>query len=544
MLDDEGRGRHAFRHHAKDDPGYCGLAASQRNVISVTGACLLTRRDTFDALDGFDEEHVIINNDVDFCLRAWRSGLLSVFTPYARLIHHEMISRSLLGEQFGAQKFTAAWGELIARGDPYFNPNLSRNSESFEIEREPVEAVHAGHPLFARESIHRILVLKLDHIGDCLTAIPAVRRLKQLFPAARITVAAGRSTLPVWQPLPEVDEIIEFNFFHARSGLGTVAVADEAMARFAAQLRRGRFDLAVDLRKQPDTRHILEQCGARLRAGYDSQGRFPWLDVALEWDEDVGLRAKRSHVADDLRCLVEAIATQSDRSRQVLAPPAPRRPASARARALLAQTAPFVCIHPAAGSEMRQWPASHFGQLIDLLLDSGKVRVVLIGGPDERSFAEAVLANVASSIRSSVPSGASSGASSSGALVDLVGQLDLSELPSVLSRALLFIGNNSGPQHWAAALGIPTVGIHSGVVDAREWGPLGPRAVALRRRMSCSPCFIERRDDCPRQLACLTGLKPIDVFRRCRAFLPTAEGRRGKGGIAPSTVDATVREIA
>ena len=87
-----GAGRHSFRFLAEDDPGYFGLALTQRNVIAVTGACMLIRRDTFDRIGGFDEAHEVVNNDVDCCLRVWRAGLNVVYTPYAQLIHHELAS--------------------------------------------------------------------------------------------------------------------------------------------------------------------------------------------------------------------------------------------------------------------------------------------------------------------------------------------------------------------------------------------------------------------------------------------------------------------
>jgi len=513
MLDAAGHGRHAFRHLPDNDPGYFGLALTQRNVLSMTGACLLTRRDTFESLGGFDEAHAVINNDLDFCLRAWRKGLINVYVPHAKLIHHELASRSGLDEQCDLTKFHQQWRDVIATGDPYFNPHLSREHEPFTVEREAFEVVHAGHPLFARSAVRRILVVKLDHIGDCITALPALRRLRQHFPAAHICVLAARATQEIWKSEPAVDESLEFNFFHARSSSGKIEVPAKEMQLLTQRLQAKRFDLAIDLRKQPDTRHVLEHAGADILAGFDTQGRFPWLDVALEWDEDVPLRTKHGHVADDLVALVEAVATQSDPHRPaLLAIPtdALSLPASERRRLF---SKPLICIHPAAGSPMRQWPAEKFADLIHLLLSRQRFNVALIGGPDEKELAAEVL-------------GLAGGQPE---VINLVGRLALADLPRLLGKAALFVGNNSGPHHLAAALGIPTVGIHSGVVDAREWGPLGPQAVAVRRDMSCSPCFIEYEKDCPRGLACLKELSVADVYETCRKMILDDTGPAPRG---------------
>ena len=152
---------------------------------------------------------------------------------------------------------------------------------------------------------------------------------------------------------------------------------------------------------------------------------------------------------------------------------------------------------------MRQWPVKSYSQLIDLLLGLQSYGVAVIGGPDEAALAAEVI----------------EGSESSKEVINLVGMLSMDELPYVLSRAALFVGNNSGPQHIAAGLGIPTLGIHSGVVDAREWGPLGAKAAAIRLDMSCSPCFIEHAKDCSRGVACLNLLTAGQVFTACRRAL-------------------------
>ncbi len=88
---------------------------------------------------------------------------------------------------------------------------------------------------------------------------------------------------------------------------------------------------------------------------------------------------------------------------------------------------------------------------------------------------------------------------------------------------MLYIGNDSGPKHIASAIGIATIGIHSGVVDPVEWGPIGVNAVALRRNMTCSPCYLANAEDCPRSLACLRFLEPNLVYETADLMLTSAK---------------------
>ncbi len=512
FLATRGTARHAFRFAAADEPGYFGLALTQRNVIAVTGACMLMRRSVHQALGGFEEAHEIINNDLDFCLRAHRVGKLIVFTPYASLVHHEAASRDQLEEVFDTRQFEARWNTLFAAGDPYFSPRLSRHSDDYRPDDEPAETVFAGHPLFRHADIKRILVVKVDHIGDFVTAIPAIRRLKRIFPAAAIHVLASRAARAFAASEDCIDEFIEFEFFHSVSGLGPREISREEYQALRARLAPYRFDLAVDLRKHRDTRDVLRYTPARFLAGYDHMGQFPFLDVSLEWEGDRHLQRKRSHVTDDLINLVEAIGTAGTQERTRLAATMPHSTVPEflpdDARALFDR--PVVAVHPGVGNVMCQWPAEHFAVLIDLLVERNAVNAVLIGGGEEAELAEEVLGRIANR----------------GAVASVVGKTSLRQLPDLLRACALYIGNNSGPKHIAAALGVPTIGIHSGVVDAIEWGPIGDRAVAVRRNMTCSPCYLARPDDCPRGFACMRGLEPAYVQEAAEIFLARPVERR------------------
>jgi ADP-heptose:LPS heptosyltransferase/GT2 family glycosyltransferase len=507
FLANNGIGRHAFRFAAGDDPCYFGLNLTQRNVIAVTGACMLVRRDVFERLGGFDEAHQITNNDLDFCLRVHRAGLLTVFTPYASLIHYELASRAGMKDVFDQTQFDASWKTRFAAGDPYFNPRLSRHADDYRPDDEPVQRVACGSPLFHTEEIQRILVVKLDHIGDFVTALPAIRRLKKRFPHAHLTVLAGPASRAFVALEPCIDEFIPFAFFHARSQLGERELTRDDYQELERQLRPYRFDLAVDLRKHPSTRDVLKYTGARFLAGFDHVGQYPNLDIALDWDGDRTLQPKRSHVVDDLIGLVDAIAHATENDRAVIQPapaPMPLQEMPEEVAALFVR--PVVAIHAGAGNITKQWPTRHFSALIDLLIERHDVNILLIGGPDEIGIVDTLLETGLYPDR----------------MATMAGRTKLADLPRLLMNCVLYIGNDSGPKHIAGAIGIATIGIHSGVVDPVEWGPIGVNAVALRRNMTCSPCYLANAEDCPRALACLRFLEPNLVYETADLMLRSA----------------------
>lgn len=109
-----------------DRPGYLGMAVLTRDVSAVTGACMATRRDVFDRLEGFDESLGLDFNDIDYCLRARRRGLRIVYEPAAELVHHESPSRGTSGSVENAVAFVGRWGDVIGDGDPFLNRNLTR----------------------------------------------------------------------------------------------------------------------------------------------------------------------------------------------------------------------------------------------------------------------------------------------------------------------------------------------------------------------------------------------------------------------------------
>ncbi|HET9819677.1 MAG TPA: glycosyltransferase family 2 protein, partial [Rhodanobacteraceae bacterium] len=123
--------------------GHAGRGLVAQNLSAVTGACLLVRREVFEEVGGLDERLPVAFNDIDFCLRVRARGYRNVWTPFAELYHHESASR---GDDDTVEKMArsnsevafmqARWGQAL-REDPAYNPNLSLQSQHFELAFPP-----------------------------------------------------------------------------------------------------------------------------------------------------------------------------------------------------------------------------------------------------------------------------------------------------------------------------------------------------------------------------------------------------------------------
>ena len=131
---------HSHYKQPKANLGYMGRLCYTQNVSAVTGACLMVKKRLFEEVGGLDEGLAISLNDVDFCLKLRKKGLLNVFTPFAECFHYESISRGLddqgeKAERYNreSEQFRTKWKEVLEAGDPYYNPNFSLDRSDFSL---------------------------------------------------------------------------------------------------------------------------------------------------------------------------------------------------------------------------------------------------------------------------------------------------------------------------------------------------------------------------------------------------------------------------
>lgn len=322
----------------------------------------------------------------------------------------------------------------------------------------------------------RILVLKLDHLGDLLLAIPALMRLKEKFPASDMDVVVGEWNVPLAQKTGLFKNIYPFNFL-GTSGSEVYRGRKSAQKRLLSRL--GSYDIAIDLRRHRDTRFLLSRIDARVRVGYRSFTRHDEdLDVCLDTDldeMDALRKPNRESMSVQLLNLVDSIP-----GRTVVIPElTPRGPFQNR-----------MALFPRAGNAVKEWPVENFVRLAKGVLEQEVVeRVCLYLSKSEKGTALAF---------QNLPR------------VDSLVGLEVNDLMASLSGIAVAVSNDSFGSHLSSYLGVPTVVIFSGRDDYREWHPPFGYAKIIASRMSCAPCHLKAVSQCSNDLVCLKQI-PVDL---------------------------------
>jgi GT2 family glycosyltransferase len=146
---------HSHKHFLGESKGYINRLRLIQNYSGVTGACLMMRKAVFYELEGFDEQYALALSDIDLCLKALSKDYLIVWTPYAELYHHESKTRGYEDNEIKQKRFKGEierfkhkWSTELARGDEYYNPNLTLSAEDFSIDLKKIQGAVRMKPGF------------------------------------------------------------------------------------------------------------------------------------------------------------------------------------------------------------------------------------------------------------------------------------------------------------------------------------------------------------------------------------------------------------
>lgn len=315
----------------------------------------------------------------------------------------------------------------------------------------------------------RIVLLKPCCIGDVLMATPLARSLKAAWPEAALDWAVGDHSRAVLAGNPDVDACLD------ATGTLRADLRPRAVARLVAALRRGRYDAAFVAERSPIPAVVARLAGIPLRVGLDSGGRGRWHTVRVPTGPD-----DPRHETEIYLDLARAVGVPAADPRPVFVPSAADAAAAAAAAAAAVVAAggaawprPWLVVHPGGGQNPgaerldKRWPADRFAAVAARWSAAGTA--IVIGGPGDVALAADVAA------RAVADSGDSAGAASAlrapAPVATLAGRLALGATAALVARCDVYLGNDSGVAHLAAAVGTPVVAVF-GPTSAARYGPV------------------------------------------------------------------------
>jgi lipopolysaccharide heptosyltransferase I len=316
-------------------------------------------------------------------------------------------------------------------------------------------------------------LLKPSSLGDIAQTLPVLAALRRRFPRAKISWVVNKSYASLLRPIPQLDEVIEFDRdSFRRQGFHAVFPSVD----FLKSLAQRRFDLVIDLQ------------------GLFRSGAMAWATRATH---RIGLASARegsalfyTDVVDDLPLqqnaverywkVIEAFGMGESVKEFPLGLSIEER---AWARSTLADLPrPILAIHAGARWATKRWPADRFAEAADASL-AGSGSVLLVGGPGDEPIAEEIKGRLHRTVR------------------DLTGKTNLRQLVAILEQVDLLLTNDSGPMHLAAALGTPTVSLFT-CTDPNRAAPFGAGHRHLQTTVACKASYLKQcsRMDCMRDL--------------------------------------------
>lgn len=355
--------------------------------------------------------------------------------------------------------------------------------------------------------VRRLLVVRLDNLGDVIMTGPALRALRAHLPRLHITLLASPGGAPAAELLPWIDDLRVCRALW--QDLGRLALDPAREAALIADLRRGEFDLALILTSFSQSPHppalACALAGIPARLG-ESRERGRALTFALasapddlhQVDRNLRLLRAAGVPAGDARLEIQL----SDRAR-------------ARARDLLAACGGhYFVLNPFASCPARTYDPVRLARAARLLSQRTGLTPVLCGAARDRPRAEGLLSELGPGAE------------------DLLGATDLPTYAAVIAGARLVLTPNTAALHLADALGVPQLVLYGGTELPSQWAPRASPHRLLRRDTACSPCY---RFECPYHHECL-DFTPDEVAAAALTVLDAPAPNPPTRGDSSSTI--------
>lgn len=342
---------------------------------------------------------------------------------------------------------------------------------------------------FRPNNIERLLIRSTNWIGDAVMTTPAVRAIRRNFPNSRITMLAKPWVAPVFENSPHVDDIFIYDAKGRHRGVAGIP-------RLARDLRRQGFDAAILLQNAFEAGLIAFLAGIPVRIGFDTDGRRLLLTHPVRRQPGIKKVHQTLYYLEILR--KNGLIIEKPRLELFIGVED-----NARAAAILEESGVsagdfLVGINPGATyGTAKRWFPDRFAELCRRLQKTRNARIAVFGGPGEEDLGERICRAVG------------------GGCVNFSGKTSLREAMALIGRCGLFVTNDSGLMHVAAALDVPLVAVF-GSTDFTTTSPAGDLSRIVTVAADCAPCL---KTDCPADHRCMREIS-VDMVYEATAELP------------------------
>jgi len=329
----------------------------------------------------------------------------------------------------------------------------------------------------------RILLIKLRYLGDVVLSTPLLPLLRQQFPDAKITFLVNPGTDSVLRGNPYLDEIWVLprqSWWKQLSGIRHV--------------REAKFDAVIDLTDADRSAFLSFMSGAPIRIGYNRDHR--WRGILYTYL--VPAKYGAMHMVEYHQQALAGLGIKgSVGNPEVYGDSGGPQQDEDGLGDFPAKGQLLVLLHPTARYVFKAWPLECFAAVADWLSGQG-IHVVLIGSESEALVGQQIV-----NLTKLKPT-------------NLMGKTALSQLTALMRRSHLFIGNDGGPMHMAAAVGCPVLGLF-GPTDPAVWGPRGSKVTVMYKGLDCEECFYP---GCSRgEESCMRQISVEEVCQAAQAML-------------------------
>jgi len=346
----------------------------------------------------------------------------------------------------------------------------------------------------------KILIRATNWVGDAIMALPALRAVRKRFPDAEIAIVGRTYVADIYRDQEICNQLISYDSAGLHAGFS-------GRERLAAELRTQKFDVALLLQNAFDAAWLAWRANIPERIGYARDARSFLLTKAVPLPRLGEIPAHEKFYYLELLRRARWLDSVQDESFIGLHVPEEKRRSADEflCKSGVRQGAIRIAIGAGASyGSAKCWPPPRFADVANRLQSETEADVILFG-----TAAEATVSTAIASEMTRPP-------------IDITGQTAIADLPALLSQCHLFIGNDSGAMHVAAAVGLPIVAIF-GPTDPFGTAPITLRCSIVQQKPYCSPCFLRR---CPTDHRCMTAITADMVEAAARPWLSSAQVQR------------------